>query len=257
MDSQFLRRHVERTRSLMHKAGMEVPLYVTEWNCTISSRNYLNDTCYKGTYLMKNIAENLGKADVLAYWAGSDLIGTYYDSRNILNGCPGLLTKDSICKSAYYAFRFLSRMGPWLVETGENYLITTSGHFSYYIICWNYHPLNYRYYQKQEHEHTVKDILALSQHNPSVRMRFLLENLPEDSYVIKTSVVSPHYGSVLDEWVRLNAMTNIRQEDIDYLKRICTPHMSIQEAESRDGQLPFELELEAEQISLIHIYHKY
>jgi beta-xylosidase len=66
MDSQFLRHHVERTRSLMDAVGMDVPLFVTEWNCTISSRNYINDTCYKGTYVLKNVAENLGKVEVLA-----------------------------------------------------------------------------------------------------------------------------------------------------------------------------------------------
>jgi beta-xylosidase len=103
----------------------------------------------------------------------------------------------------------------------------------------------------------VRDILALSEHNSSIRMSFQLNNLPDDRYAIKTSNISPHYGSVLDEWVRLNTMTNFRQEDIDYLKRICTPHMSIQEMETKAGQLRFELELEPEEIALIHIYHKF
>ena len=256
-DSQFLKHNLMNTRRLLQELGMNIPVYVTEWNCTVSSRNYLNDTCYKGTYLLKNIIEVLGETEVLGYWAGSDLVSTYYDSKNILNGCPGLLTKDNICKPAYYAYRFLHRMGAYLVETGDNYIITTSGHFSYYIICLNYHPLNYRYYRKPENEHTVRDILALSEHNSSIRMSFQLNNLPDDRYAIKTSNISPHYGSVLDEWVRLNTMTNFRQEDIDYLKRICTPHMSIQEMETKAGQLRFELELEPEEIALIHIYHKF
>lgn len=52
-------------------------------------------------------------------------------------------------------------------------------------------------------------------------------------------------------------LTNIRQEDIDYLKRICTPHMSVQEMDTNQGQLHFEMELEAEQRSLIHNYHSF
>lgn len=255
-DSQFLKRQLQNTKRLMLDAGMDMPVYITEWNCTISSRNYLNDTCYKGAYLLKNIIDLLGEVDVLGYWAASDLVSTYYDSQNILNGCPGLLSKDNICKSAYYAYRFLRRMGDYLVEAGENYLITTSGHFSYYIICLNHRPLDYRYYRKPENAHSVEEILALTQSNPSIRMKFHLDNLPDDRYIIKTSVISPHYGSVLDEWMRLNTMTNIRQEDINYLKRICTPHMSIREMDTQAGQLQFEMELEAEEISLIHIYHK-
>lgn len=255
-DSQFIKHQITRTRELLQKVGMEVPLYVTEWNCTISSRNYLNDTCYRGTYVLKNIIDTLDQVDVMSQWVGSDLLSTYYDSKNILTGCPGLLTKDGICKPAYYAYLFLRRMGAYLVQMGENYMITASGHFSYYIICLNYHQLNYHYYHKPENTHTVKEILDLSENNSVIRINFQLDNLPDDRYEIKTSAISPHYGSVLNEWVRLNAMTNIRQEDINYLKRICTPHMSIQEMDTRAGQLRFEIELEPEEFALIHIYHK-
>ena len=41
----------------MAESGIEetYPVYVTEWNLTISDRNYINDTCFKGAYVVKNI----------------------------------------------------------------------------------------------------------------------------------------------------------------------------------------------------------
>ena len=153
-DGDLIKRQVARVKKLLRTVGMDVPLYVTEWNCTISSRNYINDTCYKGTYVIKNVVDLLDEVDVMGYYSGLDLTAAYYDSQEILNGCPGLLTKDNICKPAYYAFRFLQRMGTYLVKSGENYLITATGHLSYYIICYNYHPISHRYFQKPENTHT-------------------------------------------------------------------------------------------------------
>ena len=39
----------------MAESGIEetYPVYVTEWNLTISDRNYINDTCFKGAYVVK------------------------------------------------------------------------------------------------------------------------------------------------------------------------------------------------------------
>lgn len=256
-DSDFIKRQVTHVKKLLQTVDMDIPLYVTEWNCTISSRSYINDTCYKGTYVMKNVVDLLGEVDIMGYYSGLDLTATYYDSQEILSGCPGLLTKDNICKPAYYAFLFLRRMGAYLVGSGENYLITTSDHFSYYIICYNYHSMNHRYFQKPENLHTIKEVQALASSDTPLHMDFLLNNLPTDQYFLKTFTIGPHYGSVLDEWIRLNTMTNMRQEDVNYLKRICTPHMSIQEMETVKGTLHFELELEPEEIALIHIYHQY
>lgn len=43
----------------MAESGIEetYPVYVTEWNLTISDRNYINDTCFKGAYVVKNILD--------------------------------------------------------------------------------------------------------------------------------------------------------------------------------------------------------
>lgn len=253
-DASFLIHWLDRVHSAMEAAGASIPLYVSEWGMSLSSRNYLNDSCYKGCYLLKNSVGSLGKADMIAYWAGSDLISTYFDSPNIINGCPGLLSKDGICKPSFFAYRFLHRMGRYLVEAGKNYLITASGHFSYYIICFNDNALPARYYRMDEASHSPASLRELLDSIPVQHLSITLENLPAQHYTIKTSVISPQYGSVLDEWLRLNTMTNIRREDIDYLKRICTPHMFIQEQTVKEGRISFPVDLDREEIALIHIY---
>jgi len=125
-------------------------LYVTEWNNTISNRNYTNDSCYKGSYIMKNIIDNIGEADILGYWIGSDLFSQFYDSHVLLNGGAGLISKNGIKKPACYAIEFMNRMGSSIIDKGENYIITANNHNGYYIACHNYKHFNYYYYLKPE-----------------------------------------------------------------------------------------------------------
>ena len=253
-DGDFHVHYVDRVNVLLEKTGMHVPLVVTEWGASISSRNYLNDSCYLGTYILKNVCQLLGKTDVLSFFAGSDLISTYYDSIDILNGCLGLLTKDGICKPSFYAFQFLQRLGPYLVQSGSNYLLTATDHDSYYAVCFNHHPLNAKYYRKTEDAHSVTDVQNMEADGSPLHIDFRLTNIPSEKYTIKTSIIGPNNGSVLDEWIRLNTISHARKEDINYLKRICTPHMSIREMTAEDGVLRFGIELMAEEFALIHIY---
>ena len=51
---------------------MNVKLYITEWNVSPSVRNYVNDTCFKGAYLIKNALDAYGQVDDVAYYMGTD-----------------------------------------------------------------------------------------------------------------------------------------------------------------------------------------
>ena len=72
----------------------------------------------------------------------------------------------------YYAFNFLHRLGPYLVETGENYIITASDHFSYYVVCFNHHSLNSRYFRKAEDAHSVTEIQNLASDGSPLHIDF-------------------------------------------------------------------------------------
>ena len=53
---------------LMNYGLSEIPLYVTEWNLSFASRNYLHDSIYKGAYIIKNVIDCLHQTDSLTYW---------------------------------------------------------------------------------------------------------------------------------------------------------------------------------------------
>ena len=135
---------------MMARAGINSKVYVSEWNGTLSSRNYLNDSCHRGNYLINKLIEMWDQADMINVWMASDWVSNYFDVRGVANGGNGLLTKDTICKPVYFAMQFLNQLGGRLLAKGRNYIVTFNGQQEYYILGTNFRRLGEGYFLKQE-----------------------------------------------------------------------------------------------------------
>lgn len=67
MRNNYLQSTLTYARSILAREQMSVRLVVSEWNMTVFNRNLMNDSVYKGAWLIKNFFDCIGIADVLAY----------------------------------------------------------------------------------------------------------------------------------------------------------------------------------------------
>lgn len=138
---------IQQSRQLMKEAGLEnCKLVVSEWNCTVSNRNYLNDSAYRGAYLAQELNSFMDLADLVTVSIGSDWVGNHFDTYRVASGNMGLLTQAGIRKPAFFAIQFLNMLGDYLITRGENYIVTRTGHGSYYILCFNEKHFNSSWY---------------------------------------------------------------------------------------------------------------
>ena len=253
-DKDFVRHCVEE----FHRAAPEirargVRLYVTEWNLTLSDRNWLNDTCFKGAYLLRNYIDLLGKVDCLAYFEGSDRISEFYDTNDCLFGGVGLLTKDSVRKPAGFAFLFLDRLYAHLVGKGENYLISSDGHGSFGIVCHNARELGYSYYMEPEdaldREHLPKYFEDLD----PLSLRLTLTDVEDGAYQMKVYSVNKDSGSVLHIWGELDFEPDLSRDDARYLQKVCEPRLTIHSLSAQGGRLHISITMQANEIAYLHV----
>lgn len=230
---------------------------VTEWNATLSNRNYTNDSCFKAAYIMKNIIDSIHEVDLLGYWVGSDIFSEYYDSNVLLNGSVGILSKDGIPKPAFYGMDFMNRLGNKLIDKGENFIITEAAKDEYQIACHNYKHFNYYYYLKSEDSNDIAEDYKIFEDNEAICLKFQLRNMKNGKYNAKTYSVNRESGSVLDEWVKMNLTENITSSEIEYLKGICRPRVSIRQYQVDNELLNFEVHLSPHEINLIYITYLY
>ncbi|MGN6711979.1 GH39 family glycosyl hydrolase [Anaerocolumna jejuensis] len=256
-DRSYMKNQLVMAKELMEEINFHVPeLHVTEWNSTVSNRNVLNDHCNKGAYIMKNVINSIGLADLTGYWLGSDLFADYYDSQAVLNGGCGLITKEGILKPAFYAMDFLNKSGKQLIQKGENYLLTYCGHSNYSIVCHNYKQCNYSYFLHKEDEISIKEINQMFIDRDKIHLSFHIQNIKNGKYQIKIHSINQYYGSVQDEWVRMD-LIEANKEEIEYLKRVCTPRLSVIRCEVNDNILHVEATLESNEIQYIKIMYQY
>ena len=146
-DPAYLLHNIEYLERVLCDIGLAGSrLYITEWNMSVSDRNYMNDACYRGCNLIRNIIDTIQRVDMIGIMSGSDRISEYYDSKQLLHGGNGLITKDDIFKPVAYAVEFLNKLCPYLIGKGENYIATTDRKRRYRVLCHNMRPLSYYYY---------------------------------------------------------------------------------------------------------------
>lgn len=236
------------------RVGMkDMKLYITEWNLTISDRNYMNDTCFKGAYIVKNYLDFYGLTDMAGYYAGSDRMSEHYDSNELLFGGRGVLSKDGILKPAGFAFEFLNRLYPYFVGKGENYLISSNGHGSYGMICHNMRKLSYNYYFTKEDELEKDQMWKYIENQKQLNLKVELDDLESGEYQQKIYRINSDNGNVLGIWGEMGYIRDMDREDVKYFRRVCEPKMLIDNMNVVRHQMEINLTLEPNEITFVRI----
>ncbi|MEH7493223.1 GH39 family glycosyl hydrolase, partial [Neobacillus niacini] len=243
-------------RKSLKKAGFEnLELNVTEWNISISNRNYLNDSSFKAAYMAKNIVENLNQNQVkmMGYWLCSDIFSDFRDSKNILHGGAGLLTKNGIKKPSYHAFVLLKQLGEILVAKGENYIVTKKSGNRYQVLCFNYKHFNYSYYLHPEGSTGLHEQYEIFENNETMNLSLELQGIANGKYRVKELKLNRDHGSILDEWLRFGVVDDIKADEVDYFKQICVPYMKVEHSLVENHSIVLKGELQPHEVRLFEL----
>ncbi|MBB5266364.1 beta-xylosidase [Catenibacillus scindens] len=95
----------------------------------------------------------------------------------------------------------------------------------------------------------LKDIYVDSR---ETTFHFSLSNLPPGTWRLHRYRVYPEYGSVLGIWEQLgqDKDTSVR-EDVEYMRRICTPRIEGEKIQCKEGTLNLTETLQAHEMRMI------
>lgn len=258
IDSEYMLNQIEIMKNVMEETGFQIPeFHIDEWNFTISNRNVLNDSCEQGAYILKNCIEMNGAVDMMAYWHALDLYSDYYDTDTVLNGDSGLISRDGICKPSFYAFQFMNRLLPKVLEKNDHAIVTTNGRNRYVIACHNYKSLSSRYVFTDEDEIQLEDIEQYVEDIDPVKLNFTIQNVKDGKYLVKIYCVNRECGSVQDLWKNLDYSKGLMRDEVDYLKSSAIPGIEMKTIEVENGELCLTNNLEMQEIRLIDVQYRY
>lgn len=256
--ANLLRKTLQIVRDTMQEEGFgDKELHASEWNFSISNRNTLNDSCMKGAYIIRDVLESLGLADIMGYWVGSDLYGSHSDVKSIIYGGCGLLSQDGIRKPAFYAFDFLNHLGKYVSKREDNYIITDNGAGNWRIVCHNLKNLNHQYTLLSESEIRIEEQNNLFEDMKKRTVHFCLPGKSSEKYLLKCLTVNQYSGSLQDEWISMSSPEEMSRDEIKYLGRVVTPRMVVKRLVAEDGNLSFDITMEPNEIAYIYVNHQY
>jgi xylan 1,4-beta-xylosidase len=255
-DPDFVKNKLTQVRKTLKKIGLDdLELNVTEWNISISNRNFLNDSSYKAPYIIKNLIDNLNENNVnmIGYWLSSDIFSDFRDSKSFLYGGAGLVTKNGIQKPSYHAFTLLKQLGESVVAKGDHYIVTKKTGERYQILCFNYKHFKYSYYLNPEGSTGINEQYDIFENTEFIDCSLEVHGIRNGKYRIKEIKLNRANGSVLDEWLKFGAVDDIKPDEVKYLRQICVPHMKVEHAVVENQSIVLEAQLEPHEVRLFDI----
>lgn len=103
---------------------------------------------------------------------------------------------------------------------------------------------------------TLEQYYNIYENQENLNFSISLKGVKKGRYRIKKYVLNREHGSIFDEWLNMNAIFNIKKDEIDYLKQICIPKQNVFYVESID-ELRLESYLSPHEVNFYEITFEY
>lgn len=198
--NNYIRNVMFEVKNLLREYKLDCDIHVTEWNLLWRNEvKQYGDNCYKASYIVKNIIDNLDTVSSLGYWTFTDYIETIKGTtKAIFNNNIGLMTSNGIKKAAYNAYILLNKLGNILIHKDDNLIVTKRGNNIQILVydCGN---------NILEKENVIDYLININ-------------SMRSGRYDEKIYTLNENSGSSYDFWIKLGRYNNLTDEDVKYLK---------------------------------------
>lgn len=253
VDRSFLTTQIDFLNQVLEKEGFSGNHWITEWGNSLANRNYIQDSCFKGTFIVENGIQNYDKLDIMGIFYASDLINVFLDSKTILSGSGGMVSRNGIRKPAYYAFCFLNKMGKYRIMKSDNCIVTAENEMDIRILCCNNKALGPKYFLSEENSYRPDELERLFVNRDAQTMEINVLFPENDRFTVRQNILNEKKGSILNKWLAFNCAEELTRADIDYLRQTSVPEMTSEQVETTDKAIRLCFQLEPNEIRLITI----
>ncbi len=255
-DSHFLKNSLKRAKTYLDYLNFTDKMIVSEFNVTNSSRDLINDSAYKGPYILKSLFEILDFCDIVGYWQLSDQSFATFDVNNKeIFGGSGLISKNNIPKPSFYAFDFLAGLGNQLLYMSDGIIITMKKN-KLMILCYHYSHLNNLYYYATQEKFNKTNLSSMFEDDGLLKLNFEFTDIfkHKDEVKVTTRKMGVCEGAFIKEANQLSLEDSFTRSEIDYLQKKCIPQLQRYYQKVHEGILNLQVELSPHDMLLIEVY---
>lgn len=181
--------------------NLNIPLYITSFNYTITHKNLLLDTLFIADFIIKNYVDNLELINSLSYCQLTDFQDTSINHETFYGGC-GLFLKNGIPKAQYQAYKFLTYLDNDIVARGDFYVITKNRENPalLHILIYNYeHPDA----NSMMNLNVANDRYSSFINKEKKKVYITISSVDFNKAKIKEFAINRYYGNPFDKWITM------------------------------------------------------
>ena len=205
---------VLRVRRQVDAAGLaHTPIYFTEWSTSYNPRDPVHDAYISAPYILEKLQRVAGSVQAMSYWTYTDLFEEAGPPPASFHGGFGLVNREGIRKSAYFAYKYLNELGPEVLRNSdpESWLTRDGRNFSGLI--WNYTPprqkVGDRSYFRQLHPAKALAPVSLE-----------VRHLRPGTYALSVFRTGYRHNDAYSQYIEWGLPANLTGEQIALLHRL-------------------------------------
>lgn len=125
-------------REIEASAFKGLPLYFTEWSTSYNPRDPIHDDYLSPAFILDKLKKTEGVAQSMSYWTYTDLFEEAGPPPSSFHGGFGLITREGIRKTAFFAYKYLNALGPEALQNSDAHSWLTRSGDNFTGLIWNY-----------------------------------------------------------------------------------------------------------------------
>lgn len=115
-----------------------LPLYFTEWSTSYNSRDPIHDDYLSAAFILDKLKKSEGAVQSMSYWTYTDLFEEAGPPPASFHGGFGLVNREGIRKSAFFAYKYLNELGKQALAGADEKSILTRDGGNFAGLFWDY-----------------------------------------------------------------------------------------------------------------------
>ncbi len=199
-------------------AKPDLPIYITEWSSSYSSRDPIHDTYFEAPYILEQL-RNTEQMGAMSYWTFTDIFEENGPGWRPFHGGFGLINYQGIRKPAYWAYRFLAQLGPTEIKSSDpaSY-VTKDDKGGYQILFWDLtQPIQGRVEGPiSDQAFFTKPLIAREKGPATVK----LTNIPAGKYKLTTYRIAYQHNDPYSRFLEMGRPMDLSREDVATLNSL-------------------------------------
>ncbi len=195
-----------------------LPIYITEWSSSYSSRDPIHDSYFSAPYILQQL-RNTEQMGSMSYWTFTDVFEENGPGWRPFHGGFGIVNYQGIKKSAYWAYWCLAHLGATEIKSSDSAsYVCKDAKNGYQVLFWDLtHPIKGRVEgQPSDQEFFTKPLIPKEKSPVAIK----LTNVPAGKYKVTIYRIGYHHNDPYSKYLEMGRPVDLSREEVADLKRL-------------------------------------